>query len=300
MADYKFFCVASEGATTDGREITRADIVNMAETYDYATRAARVNVEHIKGVAPSGEFGSYGDVLALKTGDVTVKVGGKDQKRLGLFAQIKPLDNLKSLTAAGQKLYTSIEINPNFAGTGKAYLMGVAATDNPAALGVEVLKFSAGNPAASPFTARKSDPSCLFTAAQEVNFDFSAGALPAGNDGDGDRDGVGLLAVLKQLLNFSGQQPAPVAPAAPVAADPAPAPAPVASFMADPAAAAMFTALVGQVEQGQAQITALTQRFTASEAKAAELRAQLESTPAGNFSHRPHATGAENAERADC
>lgn len=297
MADYKFFCVASEGATTDGREITRADIVNMAQTYDYSTRAARMNVEHIKGVAPSSEFGSYGDVLALKTGDVTVKVGGKDQTRLGLFAQIKPLDNLKSLTAAGQKLYTSIEINPNFANSGKAYLMGVAVTDNPASLGTEVLKFSAGNPAASPFVARKSDPSCLFSETQEVTFDFSETPAPAlPNNGDS----TGLLAFIRQMMNFTGQQPAPVAPAAPVAADPAPVAAPVASFMADPAAAAMFTALLGQVEQGQTQIATLTQRFTASEAKAAELRAKLDAEPSRHFGHRPAATGTENAERADC
>ncbi|WDF71462.1 GPO family capsid scaffolding protein [Novosphingobium sp. KACC 22771] len=297
MADYKFFCVATEGATTDGREITRADIVNMAETYDFATHAARVNVEHIKGVAPSGEFGSYGDVLALKTGDVTVQVGGKPQKRLGLFAQIKPLDNLKSLTAAGQKLYTSIEINPNFAKSGKAYLMGVAATDNPAALGVEVLKFSAGNPAASPFTARKSDPSCLFTAAQEVNLDFSESLAPVLPE---NSDASGLLAFFKQLLNFSGQQPAPVAPVAPVTPETPPANTPALSFAADPMAAAMFSTLLSQVEKGQAQIAALTQSFAASEAKVAELRTQLESEPSRNFSHRPRATGADDVERADC
>lgn len=298
MAEPKFFCVATEGATTDGREISRADIVQMAETYDFATRAARVNVEHIKGVDPTGQFGSYGDVLALKTGNVTVKVGGKDQTRLGLFAQIRPLDNLKALNEAKQKLYSSVEIRPNFAGSGKSYLLGVAVTDNPASLGTEVLQFCAGKGAASMLAARKDDPESLFTAAQEVTFDFSDTALlPGGNDGDGDRDGVGLLAVLKQLLKFSGQQPAPVAP---VAADPAPVAVPVPSFMSDPAAAAMFTALVGQVEQGQTQIAALTQRFTASEAKAAELRAQLESTPQRNFNHRPSATGANDAPRADC
>lgn len=301
MADYKFFCVATEGATTDGREITRADIVQMAETYDFATRAARVNVEHIKGVDPTGQFGSYGDVLALKTGERTVKVGGKDQTRLGLFAQIKPLDNLKALNEANQKLYSSVEIQPNFAGSGKAYLMGVAVTDNPAALGTEVLQFCAGKGTASPLAARKADPANLFTAAQEVNFDFSetAPAIPPANT-----DANGMMAFLKQMFSFTAQQPAPVAPAAPVAADPAPQPAPnaatVGSFMADPMAAAMFTTMMSQVENGQAQIAALTQRVTTSEAKAAELRAKLESEPSRNFSQRPHATGTNDAVATDC
>lgn len=301
MAEPKFFCVATEGATTDGREISRDDIVQMAETYDFATRAARVNVEHIKGVDPTGQFGSYGDVLALKTGEVTVKVGGKDQKRLGLFAQIKPLDNLKALNEAKQKLYSSVEIQPNFAGSGKAYLMGVAVTDNPAALGTEVLQFCAGKGTASPLAARKSAPENLFTAAQEVTFDFSAGGnsnAPALPDG---ADNSGLLAFFKQLLNFSGQQQTPAAPVAPLApVAPAPAPATVASFAADPATAAFFTTLLSQVEKGQEQVAAIAQRMTASEANFAALQAKLEGETSRNFGHRPSATGADDAERADC
>lgn len=203
----KFFCVATEGAATDGRVISRDDILQMAETYDFATRPARVNVEHVRGVDPTGQFGSYGDVLALKTGDVQVKIGGKDVTRLGLFAQIRPLDNLKALNEAKQKLYSSIEINPDFASTGKAYLMGLAVTDNPASLGTDILQFCAGMGAASFLAARKSDPSTLFAAAQAVTFDFSeAAADPAGS---GANEG-GILDKILSILTFSHQQPAPV------------------------------------------------------------------------------------------
>lgn len=298
MADYKFFCVASEGATSDGRDITRADIVALAETYDFATRAARVNVEHIKGIDPTGQFGSYGDVLALKTGNVVVKVAGKDQTRLGLFAQIKPLDNLKALNQAGQKLYSSIEIQPNFANTGKPYLMGVAVTDNPAALGTEILQFCAGKGADNPLAARKVDPANLFTAAHPVEFDFTEGAAPPLGL---TPDAGGIMAFVKQLLNFTSQQPAP-AITAPAPADPAPTPAPAApaAFVTDPTVAALFTAMAGQIENGQAQLAALTQRHAQSEASLAQLRAQLENEPARHFGHRPPATGAENVERADC
>lgn len=42
-----------------------------------------------------------------------------------------------------QKVYTSIEVNPKFADTGEAYLIGLAVTDDPASLGTEYLAFSA-------------------------------------------------------------------------------------------------------------------------------------------------------------
>jgi hypothetical protein len=199
----KFFCVATEGATTDGREISRDDILQMAQTYDFATRAARINVEHVKGVDPSGQFGSYGDVKAVKTGPVQVKVGGQDVTRLGLFAQIEPLPNLKALNEAGQKLYTSIEMRPNFANTGKTYLLGLGVTDNPASLGTDILKFCAGKGAESFLTSRKSDPESLFSAAHAVTFDFSEGSASGGGEG-------GVLDKLLSILTFSNQQPAPV------------------------------------------------------------------------------------------
>ncbi|PNB14442.1 GPO family capsid scaffolding protein, partial [Pseudomonas sp. DP16D-E2] len=41
-----------------------------------------------------------------------------------------------------QKLFTSIEIQPEFADTGKPYLRGLAITDDPASLGTQPLHFS--------------------------------------------------------------------------------------------------------------------------------------------------------------
>ena len=48
-----------------------------------------------------------------------------------------------TLNKRGKKIYSSIEIEPKFADTGEAYLTGLAVTDDPASLGVEMLKFSA-------------------------------------------------------------------------------------------------------------------------------------------------------------
>jgi hypothetical protein len=47
------------------------------------------------------------------------------------------------MTDKGQKVYSSIELHPQFAFNGKAYVMGLAMTDTPASLGTERLKFAA-------------------------------------------------------------------------------------------------------------------------------------------------------------
>ncbi|MBV8972708.1 MAG: GPO family capsid scaffolding protein, partial [Sphingomonadaceae bacterium] len=50
MADNsKFFRVAVEGGTSDGRVISRDWIEQMAATYNPATYGARISCEHIKG-----------------------------------------------------------------------------------------------------------------------------------------------------------------------------------------------------------------------------------------------------------
>ena len=63
----KFFRVAVEGATTDGRTIERQWLVDAAETYNPNTYGARVWLEHFRSVLPDGPFKAYGDVVALKT-----------------------------------------------------------------------------------------------------------------------------------------------------------------------------------------------------------------------------------------
>ncbi|MDN4056325.1 GPO family capsid scaffolding protein [Massilia sp. YIM B02763] len=157
----KFFRIAKEGATTDGRTIEREWLVEMAANYDPVNvYGARINLEHFRGVIPDSPFKAYGDVLALETRE---EADGK----LGLYAQIKPTPDLVAMTKAGQKVYTSCEINPKFADTGEAYLVGLAVTDNPASLGTEMLAFAAQHPNSNPLAKKKQDPANLFSAAAE-------------------------------------------------------------------------------------------------------------------------------------
>ena len=163
----KWFVVATEGATTDGRTINRTWIEQMAVNYDPKKYGARVNLEHIKwrymwNDDPHSKC--YGDVVGLKTEE-------NAEGKLQLLAQIDPTDDLIKLNKDRQKIYTSIECDPNFADTGEAYLVGLAVTDNPASLGTEMLVFSAGA-SANPLNNRKEKAENLFTAAIETELEF--------------------------------------------------------------------------------------------------------------------------------
>lgn len=130
----KFFRVAASGKTIDGREISPEMLKQAAETFDPEKYPARINLEHYRGLLPDGPFKSYGDVVSLKT---------EEQDGLTiLLAELDPTKELVALNKDRQKIYTSVELTPDFKGNGKWYLSGLAITDSPASTHVEALKFS--------------------------------------------------------------------------------------------------------------------------------------------------------------
>lgn len=161
----KFFRVATEGATTDGRRIERHWLEQAAANFDPKKYGARVWMEHIRGIYPDGDFKAYGDVTALEVREV-------EDGKLGLFAQIEPTPELIAMTKNRQKIYTSVEITDKFADTGQAYLIGLGVTDSPASLGTEVLTFAAQHPATNPFASKKQAPGNVFSEAVEVELEF--------------------------------------------------------------------------------------------------------------------------------
>lgn len=163
----KFFRVATEGDTTDGRVIQRSFLEQIAKNFNQSTYGARIWLEHLRGTLPDSPFKAYGDVTAVKTEEVELN----GEKKLALFAQIDATPELVAMNKARQKIYTSLEIDPNFAKTGEAYLVGLGVTDTPASLGTEMLKFSA-NAQQNPLAGRKQSPENLFSAAQEVAIEF--------------------------------------------------------------------------------------------------------------------------------
>ncbi|CAH3243592.1 MULTISPECIES: GPO family capsid scaffolding protein [Enterobacteriaceae] len=165
----KFFRIGVEGDTCDGRIISASDIQEMAETYDPRVYGCRINLEHLRGLLPDGIFKRYGDVVELKAEkiDDDSALNGK----WALFAKITPTDDLIAMNKAAQKVYTSMEIQPNFANTGKCYLVGLAVTDDPASLGTEYLEFCR-NAKHNPLNRFKANPENLISAATLAELEF--------------------------------------------------------------------------------------------------------------------------------
>ena len=158
--EHRPFRVAVEGETVDGRKIEKQHLLDIAATYNQETYGARGNVEHIRGATGEPPFGAVCDVLAVKTQEDSFTIGGKTEKRLALYAQLDPTEDGLRLNKRKQKVYTSIEVNPDFAKTGKAGLMGIAFTDSPASIGTERLEY----------TSRAKAYGNLVSQAQEVYF----------------------------------------------------------------------------------------------------------------------------------
>lgn len=263
----KWTRIAVEGATTDGRQIERSWIEQMAAQYSPNTYGARINCEHIKGMWPGGEFGAYGDVLALKAEEV--EIGG--EKKLALFAQLEPNDALLALNKAGQKVYTSIEVQPKFADTGKAYLVGLAITDTPASLGTEALSFSAQH---GTLTNRKTHADNLFTAAEEATLEFEEiSEQPQAFAGLKDK----MAALFTRL---KGKDEADQSQFAELGT--------LISQLTDAVGSALDAS-----DKASADLQALTGKHGALETELADLKTKLGNTVDHSQQQRPHATGGD-------
>ncbi|MFS1564396.1 MAG: GPO family capsid scaffolding protein [Candidatus Arsenophonus phytopathogenicus] len=155
--------ICVEGATTDGRKVQREWLTDIEKNYDPDTFGARINLEHLK----SPWMPYFGDVLSVYTEEIkTGALAGK----LGLYGVLSPTDELIAMNKQRQKVYTSVEIDTAFTDTGKADLVGLAVTDNPASLGTSMLAFSHGKPHC--LAERKLSPHSVFTAAEETLLEF--------------------------------------------------------------------------------------------------------------------------------
>lgn len=284
----KFFRVAVEGDTTDGRVIERGWIQQMAASYNADLYGARINLEHIRGILPDSPFKAYGDVLAVKADEVEID----GRKKLALYAQLEPTDALVSMVNNDkQKIYTSIEVSPNFAKTGGAYLMGLAVTDSPASLGTEKLSFAAKHPDAKLFDDRKLHADNLFTAASQAAIELEEVGAESADPSSKLLSGLAAL-----IERFTGKpNPDPV---------PAPVPAPQDAGPGAHAFAGVAEALTGIADSIKAQgeqFAALRRDVDESRAEFNALEQKLASTTSPTQHSRPVVSGrTDNAAVTDC
>lgn len=266
----KAFLLATAGSTVDGRVIDDKMIEEMASSYDPQTYGARVNIEHIRGFDGTGPFRAFGDVLEVHAGETEVNFNGKTEKRKALYGVFDVTDDAKRLNDAGQKVYPSIEIEPNFAGKGFAYLMGCALTDSPASVATERLKFNRSLPG----TIRLSrDTAAALEMAEETSAAASGGFLNA------------LTGVLDKFAErFTSKEPS--APSEPAANAPQPQAFDFAAFreMFGELGQTVSSSIDGLRNEVRGELDAFG-------VKLAKIEGERETTPAPNFRARPQAAG---------
>lgn len=268
----KKFRVAVSGNTVDGREIQPQHLRDAAANYNLEVYAARVNIEHFLSPYPGSDFGAMGDVVALSAEDITE---GPLAGRTGLYAEIEPSERMKQMTDKGQKVYSSIELHPQFALNGKAYMMGLAMTDTPASLGTERLKFAAQQRASVMAFNNQQAEAPMITEAIEVEVI----ELAAQRSDEGKQWFNRVMGILGKGQKTDDQRFSQVHQAVEA----------VAQSQSDQLD--RFSTIEQERQQDKAAIQKLTTDLAA-------LRQQLAGTD-GNFSQRPPANGGVNAQLAD-
>ncbi|HDH1375026.1 TPA: GPO family capsid scaffolding protein [Klebsiella quasipneumoniae subsp. similipneumoniae] len=268
----KKFRVAVSGNTVDGREIQPQHLRDAAANYSPEVYGARVNIEHYLSMFPGSDFGAMGDVVALSTEDIT---DGPLAGRTALYAEIEPSDRMVQMTNKGQKVYSSIELHPQFALNGKAYVVGLAMTDTPASLGTDRLKFAAQQRASVMAFNNQQGEAPMFTEALEAEVI----ELAAQRSDEGKQWFNRVMGILGKGQKTDDQRFGQVHQAVEA----------VAQSQVD--LGEQFRAAEQERQQDKATIQKLTTDLAA-------LRQQLEGTD-GNFSQRPAAGGGANAQLAD-
>ncbi len=106
----------------------------MAELYDPSEFKALIWPEHYRSAWAVFEGKNWGEVEELKA--------GMFKDKLRLFAKLTPNHYLLEANKDGQKLFSSIEPEPDYKKEGRCYLLGLAVTDSPASSGTTRLRFS--------------------------------------------------------------------------------------------------------------------------------------------------------------
>ena len=282
MAKSKFFRVFVEGFTvSDGRKIEASWIDDIVATFNTANYTPRINVEHIKGYSPEPPFNGYGDVVAVKAQTDEFTIDGKTERRKALYVQVEPNDQLIAMRAKGQKPFPSVEISPDFAGTGKIGLTALGLTDNPASLGVEAFNFAALKPM---FDARKSAPANLFSEAFEA-VEIELEDVPTDSTGIAAAIAAGFASVAAKFTGGDKNKPKEQTETPPAANDNA--------FDAAAFATDMGLQVAAAVKPVSDALTKLQGDFAA-------LTARLETTEQPSTFKRAPATGGGAAIVTDC
>ncbi|MBI9080282.1 MAG: GPO family capsid scaffolding protein [Pseudodesulfovibrio sp.] len=207
--------IGQSGPTMDGRIIEATWLEEAAESYNPDTYTAVIWIDHFRF------YGSQGKVVELKT--------EKDGEVVSLYARLQPNEHLLSWNKEKQKLFTSMELTPDFAKSGKCYLSGLGVTDMPASLGTHELHFN----------TRKQNPDNLILCGVELD------ALRDGDDVMNDQPPSWFTKAMNKIL--------------PKASNP--------ETDEDTMTEQQFNALMGKFDEHDKRFTALEEKFVEQKPK---------------------------------
>lgn len=265
--------IAKSGATADGRKLPKAALSAMAQNYDPAVYAAKLNIEHYISMMPDSLFCEQGDVLSLNT-------EAAPNNEIYLLATLATSSQVDDMWEQGKKRAFSIEMDPNFADLGAPYLTGLAVTSYPASLGTH---FSLHKPAATP-------------SAKTEKFTFTESSVGVDDHANYTVEYLTMTIPAKTENNNEQTPPAP-----------ATAPAATAELPAIPeqfsSTLQHFTNELSAVRQERdqlrADLAAAEQKYTTDmAAKNAEIDSLKQQIPADGYKFRPKMTGNEDAKAA--
>lgn len=281
--------IAVAGETVDGREIKPDWLTEAAANYNPELYTARISSNHIMGLSENSEFPAYGSITALKAEDFTLEIGGKAETKTGLYAIIDGNERLVEMVKKDQKIFSSIEVDDDFLGRDFAYIYGLAATDNPASIGTEKLKFS----------RQGKDCSNHISAPIEMQIKFAS-------ESEGSSEIKGLATTIqagidKMTALFASKSPEtpPVKTAEQIAAEKAAAEAagngPENGGAYDAKFAAMAEGMTAIGTGIAALSTSITDRLDKTDTAVADLKKLTEETPEGGHVFRKPATGQQGS-----
>lgn len=155
ISDWLTIGTAGLTRTVDDFVITEEHLNSIVEDYDpELAHCAIINIEHL--------YGNLGTVR-----EVRLSTDAKGRKILQ--ARVAPNDYYIERNKNGYGLFFSMEIDQNYMNTHKAYLIGLASTDNPASPGTSEVHFSSVNNSKVCLSAFTDEPQTLSFKEPEKN-----------------------------------------------------------------------------------------------------------------------------------
>jgi len=268
----KKFRVAVEGQTTDRRAISRQDILDMAKNYNQQTYGARIWMEHYRSAWADSEFKAYGDVISCYAEEIK---DGDLKGKMALFAEIDATDDLVKMAKAKQKVYFSVEIQPDFPTLGGSYLVGLAVTDSPASLGTEYITFSqtAKN---SPLAARKQKSDNFISTAEDF-WEFSEDPIASNEPSLFSK----VMDWLKPKQEKSQQQFGDIENCFKEITN-------------------AFSDLKTEFNQVKQELSQVKTELATEKQSFATFKTKIDGQPPANYTQRPNATGGNGMQLTDC